>query len=193
MPDNLKLKDSKENIILCSQCGLSSMGGREIVDCDLCNAHWHLDCLDPPLAKHTNQRAKSNWTCPIHIELGMTRVNGPKPFGNQPFGKAPVETVTFSGNPYSNALELNSSTSLLPSTPAKALPGASDPGREYQIRRAKDWKTSAISEGRGSKNNGVIAVENDPSDGEYEPKKPGFVARVPETGIKLDFIDRIKK
>lgn len=123
----------------------------------------------------------------------MTRVNGPKPFGNRPFSKAPVEAVTFSGIPYSNALELNSTTSLLPSTPAKALPGASDPGREYQFRRAKNWKVSATVQGRGAKNNGVIAIENDPSDGEDEPQKPGFVARVPETGIKLDFIDRVKK
>ncbi len=165
------------------------MGGREIIDCDLCNAHWHLDCMDPPLAKHRKSKTKTNWTCPIHVELFMSRTYAPKQFGKTPARR----DVTFTGKPYKNVLDLHAATSLLPPTPNKALPELSDPGREIQIRRPKNWKPSETIHRRGFENDGIIAVENEPSDGEEEIESPGVVTRVPEKGIKLDFIDRIKK
>ena len=70
--DNLKLKDAKNQIILCFSCGLSSLGKREIVACDYCGLHWHLDCLNPPLAnppfRDPQNRAKYRWMCPAHSD-----------------------------------------------------------------------------------------------------------------------------
>ena len=166
------------------------MGGREIIDCDLCNAHWHLDCLDPPLAKHRKPKNKTNWTCPIHVELWMTGINVPKLFG-----QVPVRKATFTGQPFHDATEFLGASSLLPSPPKRAMPGKSDPGRELKIRRPKNWKPSKHSFGRGFKNNGVIAIENEPSDDEAKLEKveSGVVDRFQEKGIKLDFIDRVKQ
>lgn len=44
------------------------MGRREIVDCDFCNLHWHLDCVDPPLASAPKRFGKGTWKCPNHID-----------------------------------------------------------------------------------------------------------------------------
>ncbi|KAL8704190.1 MAG: hypothetical protein Q9201_002651 [Fulgogasparrea decipioides] len=70
--DTLRLRDSKDNIILCYKCNKSAMGGREIVDCDFCNLHWHLDCLDPPLASAPKRFGKGTWKCPNHIDSEIT-------------------------------------------------------------------------------------------------------------------------
>ena len=66
--DTLRLKDSKDNIILCYKCSKSALGNREIVDCDFCNLHWHLDCVDPPLATAPKRFGKGTWRCPAHID-----------------------------------------------------------------------------------------------------------------------------
>ncbi|KAL0947267.1 hypothetical protein HGRIS_013389 [Hohenbuehelia grisea] len=39
---------------------------KSIVSCDHCNLHWHLDCLDPPLAHMPGFGKK--WMCPNHAE-----------------------------------------------------------------------------------------------------------------------------
>lgn len=48
---------------------------------------------------------------------------------------------------------------------------------------------------RGHRNNGLIEIEEEPSEDESEIEKEmsGVVYKVPEHGIKLDFIDRIKR
>ncbi|KAL8972562.1 MAG: hypothetical protein Q9183_000488 [Haloplaca sp. 2 TL-2023] len=66
--DTLRVRDAKDNIILCYSCNESAMGGRHIVDCDFCNLHWHLDCLDPPLANAPKKTGKSTWKCPNHVD-----------------------------------------------------------------------------------------------------------------------------
>ena len=70
--DNLKLKDAKNQVILCFKCGLSALGKREIVACDYCGLNWHLDCVNPPLAnppyRDPLNRAKYRWMCPAHSE-----------------------------------------------------------------------------------------------------------------------------
>ena len=70
--DNFKLKDAKNNVILCFKCGRSSLGHREIISCDYCNLKWHLDCLDPPMAnppvKDALNRPKHAWMCPAHVD-----------------------------------------------------------------------------------------------------------------------------
>lgn len=147
--------------------------------------------MDPPLAMHRKSKnGKTNWTCPIHMELGMTAVNLPKPFG-----KVPIQDVTFTGEPFDDPIEMTGVTSLLIPTPNNALPEQSDPGRELKVRRPKNWTASKRSYERGYKNNGLIVVENDPSDGEIEVEKGqhGVIDRFQEKGIKLDFIDRVHK
>lgn len=66
--DTLKLKDSKDNILLCYKCNKSALGNREIADCDFCNLHWHLDCVDPPLASAPKRFGKGTWRCPAHVD-----------------------------------------------------------------------------------------------------------------------------
>lgn len=67
-------------------------------------------------------------------------------------------------------------------------------GRRYKVRRPKVVSIVDIALRRGFKNNGLIEIENETSDEEDLTTKPsGQILRVPETGIKLDFIDRVKR
>ena len=58
-------------------------------------------------------------------------------------------------------------------------------GRKYKIRRPKVLKVIEPGLTRGFRNNGIIEIENESSEGE--------VPRLQEKGIKLDFIDRVKR
>ena len=151
--------------------------------------------MDPPLAKKPRGKGKSNWLCPIHMEPGTTAI-----YFSKPFGKTVVNNVTFTGEVVNDAGEIvadakqiKGPTTLLPPTPITALPNGK-PGREFKIRRPKPWTPSTRVYGRGHKNNGIIEIENDVSDGEpeYEKNEFGVIERFQEKGIKLDFIDRIK-
>lgn len=42
---------------------------RQIISCDYCALHWHLDCLSPPMAAMPNSGRK--WMCPNHVEQAM--------------------------------------------------------------------------------------------------------------------------
>lgn len=48
------------------------MGNKEIVDCDFCSLHWHLDCLDPPLASAPKRFGRGTWKCPCHVDSEIT-------------------------------------------------------------------------------------------------------------------------
>ena len=63
------------------------------------------------------------------------------------------------------------------------------------MRRPKNVKVLNTFLPRGLKNNGLIEIENDPSDSEndMEVVDDSVVYRLPEKGIKLDFIDRLKR
>lgn len=79
------------------------------------------------------------------------------------------------------------------STSKQVQPGTS---RTYKVRRPKNASIVDIGLRRGFKNNGLIEIENEPSDDESENEKnypPGVIYRVPEKGLKLDFIDRVKR
>jgi hypothetical protein len=65
-------------------------------------------------------------------------------------------------------------------------------GRVHKLRRPKNAKIVDPQLRRGVKNNGVIEIENDPSDGEEEVED-GVIHRVTEKSIKLDFIDRVHR
>lgn len=159
LPDNFKTKDAKGQVILCNFCGLSSMGRREIITCDQCGAHWHLDCLDPPLANppHRDQWGKKvrDWLCPLHVEHELRE----------------VEVARLAARQVQR-------------------------DRRIHMRKPRNAKTIDTSLNRGFVNNGVIEVLNEDSDDDsdfYEIEAAGVVYRLPENGIKLDFIDRVKK
>lgn len=63
-PNLTKLMENG-HVILCNKCGLSSGGTRPIIRCDYCESRFHLDCLDPPMAKPPNPY--EGWLCPNHV------------------------------------------------------------------------------------------------------------------------------
>ncbi|KAF2147362.1 uncharacterized protein K452DRAFT_6258 [Aplosporella prunicola CBS 121167] len=77
-PDNTKLRDAKGHAILCTQCGKSSLNSRQIIQCDRCSEHWHLDCLDPPMANPPplpfNSKTRNTWICPRHIDRDLRAI-----------------------------------------------------------------------------------------------------------------------
>ncbi|KAG8628676.1 hypothetical protein KVT40_002541 [Elsinoe batatas] len=77
--ETLKIKDNKGNNILCYHCGRSAAGKREIITCDICGNHWHLDCTNPPLANppfrdQYNRKARE-WMCPLHVEHDLSAID----------------------------------------------------------------------------------------------------------------------
>lgn len=78
-PDDYKLKDNKGNNVLCYACDKSSLGKRAIITCDYCGHHWHIDCLDPPLANPPCRDAlgtkTSDWMCPLHVDHDLRQVD----------------------------------------------------------------------------------------------------------------------
>ncbi|KAJ2961958.1 hypothetical protein NQZ79_g2898 [Umbelopsis isabellina] len=68
-PDYYRLRDNDGGFILCYRCRKSALDDKQIIACDYCNLHWHLDCLDPPLASAPNTSRK--WMCPNHAEMAM--------------------------------------------------------------------------------------------------------------------------
>lgn len=72
-PDYTKVFDG-DKPILCVQCGVSSGSKRQMLKCDFCNAYWHLDCVDPPLANPHTSALKHHNAMPggVHATLSMT-------------------------------------------------------------------------------------------------------------------------
>ncbi|KDQ33702.1 hypothetical protein PLEOSDRAFT_1029425, partial [Pleurotus ostreatus PC15] len=88
--DQHRLRDRNGVPVLCFRCGTSALPEsvaaaapaakrarrssstnvsetwRPIVSCDYCSLHWHLDCLEPPLAIMPTFTKK--WMCPNHSE-----------------------------------------------------------------------------------------------------------------------------
>ena len=67
--------------------------------------------------------------------------------------------------------------------------------RAHKIRRPKNTRIVDTALRRGFVNNGNIEIETEPTDDEEEVEKEefGVTYRVPEKGLKLDFIDRVKR
>jgi len=74
-----------------------------------------------------------------------------------------------------------------------------NPRRRIHVRKPKNAKLVETSLKRGFRNNGVVDVlddDSDDSDSEFydeETQEESVVYRMPASGIKLDFIDKIKK
>jgi hypothetical protein len=88
--DPHRLKDRNGAPVLCFRCGMSALPGgvaasmpttkrarrspkastpetwKDIVSCDHCSLHWHLDCLDPPIT--TMPSFGKKWMCPNHAD-----------------------------------------------------------------------------------------------------------------------------
>lgn len=73
------------------------------------------------------------------------------------------------------------------------------PRRKVHVRRPRNAKVVDTSLHRGLRNNGIIEVledDSDDSDSEFydeETADEAIVYRMPASGIKLDFIDKVKK
>ncbi|KAI9832674.1 MAG: hypothetical protein M1819_004259 [Sarea resinae] len=162
-PDLLKLKDSKGKSILCFRCGKSALSHQEIIPCDFCSLQWHLDCLDPPMANP-----------PPRAPNGKNRHRWMCP------NHIDHELLT---------LDLSVRESIQNGT-------ASGIGRTHKVRRPKNARIVDTALRRGFVNNGLIEIENDESSEAeefHDQEEFGVVYRLPELGVKLDFIDKIKR
>ncbi|KAK7404182.1 hypothetical protein QQX98_010024 [Neonectria punicea] len=64
VPDFFKQREDGQAVI-CHGCQKSATDVRAIVSCSICPLHWHLDCLDPPLAVPP---VPKTWRCPTHVD-----------------------------------------------------------------------------------------------------------------------------
>jgi hypothetical protein len=177
-PDYTRMLDGDHKPILCTQCGLSSGNKRQMLKCDFCDAHWHLDCLDPPLANPPNISLEASqrdaWRCPRHIEHDLR-----------------------SGLLFQNDLnELDDNTEMVDAAPIARV--------ARKVRKLKNADAIEPTFSRGMRNNGLIDIINDPDDdtdgegnyvfGQGDSKDLNAkVFRVPERGVILDFVSRVKR
>jgi hypothetical protein len=64
LPDFFKQREDG-NAVLCHACQKPATDVRAIIPCSACPYHWHLDCLDPPLAVPP---VLKTWRCPAHMD-----------------------------------------------------------------------------------------------------------------------------
>jgi hypothetical protein len=149
-----------------------------MLKCDFCHAHWHLDCLDPPLANppHIGVDAshRDAWRCPRHIEHDLR-----------------------SGLLLQHDLnDLDSDVDMADAEPFARV--------ARKVRKRKHPKIIEPTFSRGMRNNGLIEIINDPdddTDGEgnyvFGPDDPkdlnSKVFCVPERGVILDFVSKVKR
>ncbi|KAI9894769.1 MAG: Curved DNA-binding protein (42 kDa protein) [Vezdaea aestivalis] len=163
VPDNLKLKDNKGKAVLCYKCGKSSLNQSEITSCDHCQLHWHLDCLDPPLAsvpvRSSNGRTKL-WMCPNHINKELMTID------------PHVRDRTSSNTP----LDVGDRTY-----------------RVRRPKHAKITQPSISRGVRNNGLIEIINDEDGAPDNFYEQSEYGQIYRLPEKSIKLDFTNKINR
>jgi hypothetical protein len=100
-PNYKEPRDAKGKLNLCKRCGLGA-NGRDLVPCDYCDAKWHLDCIDPPLAVPPRRRAgdkpSASWRCPLHVEHDMVSLSrqieaAPGDLGGRPRLRKPKNAI----------------------------------------------------------------------------------------------------
>ncbi|EGR52282.1 uncharacterized protein TRIREDRAFT_21215 [Trichoderma reesei QM6a] len=64
LPDFFKQREDGE-AVLCHACQKAATEIRAIIPCSACPLHWHIDCLDPPLAMPP---VLKTWRCPAHVD-----------------------------------------------------------------------------------------------------------------------------
>jgi len=178
-PDYLKTTDSDHKVILCTQCGKSTGGKRQMLKCDYCHTYWHLDCCDPPLANppHISLDAaqRDAWKCPRHVDHDFRSGYLLQHDLNEGYGK---------------------NIAMVDAPRAARVP--------RKVRKAKNAEVIEPTFSRGMRNNGQIDVLNNPDDdtdgeGNYvfatEDSRDlnSKILRVPERGIVLDFVSKVNK
>ncbi|QIW99627.1 hypothetical protein AMS68_005145 [Peltaster fructicola] len=161
--DLYKLRDAKGNILFCYNCQCTSQGNRQVVQCDECSALWHLDCLDPPLAINP--------------------------------------CITGDGRKVAEWLCPLHIDHELRQVEARLLFNQQQ-GRKLHVRKPRGAKVVETSLRRGVKNNGLIEINyvdssDDESESEFymdeDPHREEVILKIPDTGIKLDFIEKVKQ
>ncbi|KAL2123313.1 hypothetical protein VTJ04DRAFT_3768 [Mycothermus thermophilus] len=67
-----RLRDADGNPVICHGCQRGSSADRAlIIPCSSCGLHWHLDCLDPPMAQPPVLRT---WKCPLHTDELLSKL-----------------------------------------------------------------------------------------------------------------------
>jgi hypothetical protein len=76
----------------CKFCKESSLTNRPIIQCDVCQSHWHLDCLDPPQANpppvSTDGKTRAFFRCPLHVTNDLLLIGNPALAFQNPDGSA---------------------------------------------------------------------------------------------------------
>lgn len=74
--DPYKTKDRQGRTVLCHRCKepASQQKHKRIVACDFCEYHWHLDCIDPPLAGMPPITRR--FMCPAHADEALVSSQG---------------------------------------------------------------------------------------------------------------------
>lgn len=75
LPDFFKQREDGQ-AVLCHGCQKSASEARAIIPCSVCSYHWHIDCLDPPLAVPP---VLKTWRCPSHVDDVLVEVPGLAP------------------------------------------------------------------------------------------------------------------
>ncbi|KAM4054729.1 PHD-finger domain-containing protein [Hirsutella rhossiliensis] len=75
LPDFFKQREDG-HAVLCHACQKPATEIRAIIPCSACPFHWHIDCLDPPLAMPP---VLKTWRCPAHIDDVLIEVPGLAP------------------------------------------------------------------------------------------------------------------
>ncbi|KAF2760081.1 hypothetical protein EJ05DRAFT_483867 [Pseudovirgaria hyperparasitica] len=162
--DLTKLKD-KSGVILCAQCGKSSLDGRPMLQCQVCQEHWHMDCCDPPLAVPPS--VNHEWTkrqafkCPRHVNRDLKAIEPKSEHVIDP------DSIPINGRRTHRLRK--------PKNPVYVDPA---------LRRG--YRNNGVIE--------VVDDSSDDSEFYDEPsgEEEGQVLRLPVYGIKLDFIHAAK-
>ena len=171
-PDLYRLRDAKNSVITCDACGGSALGSRPLISCDYCVRNWHLDCLSPPMANPPS--AAQAWMCPAHVDHDLRHLDPVEP-------EVGVTTGDF--------------------------------GRTHRVRKPREFRIVDTHLRRGHRNNGLIEIATQPEDdyglSDHDSDKAdgdndndttdddnetsGVIYRLPEYGVKLDFIHKVKE
>ncbi|EMD38685.1 hypothetical protein CERSUDRAFT_113863 [Gelatoporia subvermispora B] len=146
--DPYRLKDRNGDPVLCFQCGTSALppavaatspaakrtkrdhntfhdNPRAIITCDYCHLHWHLDCLDPPLACMPPWSKK--WMCPNHADQVL------RPKRRIPRMNATPIDITSPLQRNNGNVEIIQSESSAPPVPKVAVDEVLINGRRYRV------------------------------------------------------------
>lgn len=165
-PDYKKLRDKDGHVLTCHTCGRSTDNGkRELIPCDYCPARFHTDCLDPPLAVPPRRRP------------------GDKPNGTW---RCPLHT---------DPMVQNIHQDRSPEYIAALADGERLISRKPKLRRPKNAVPIDVELERGTRNNGLVDIDLMPEaeDNFRDIDMGGEIYRIPEKGLRLDFIDKVKR